>query len=914
MTETKVDQAYVCFDCETTGLDGKTDRLIELGAVRFTLAKDGEVTNFSQLANPGIPIPLPVVRLTGITDDDVADSPSGSDIVESFKEFSKDAIFIGHSAAFDVGFVEREDPRFFDGATVLDTLDMARLLLPRQPSHGLEALGQAFHLYHDRPHRAHSDAEATRQLFLTLIDAAKNLPSLVLESLREWAPLSESAGLSHILNASLTGKGTSEPAIVMLEGVKDMPRPTIRLHVDKESQGTPVAEPALAALESETVALLGPDGPIAQAPGREFRPVQEQMGRAVAQTIERRGRVLIEAGAGTGKSFAYLVPVALAASQNRRAVIATNTVALQDQLAQRDIPALAELLNMPIAAASLKGRGHYISLRRWERFARERRMTVDDARFAIKVAVWLVESTAGERGELHLTLGESHWWSAVESTVDDCLGKRCANWNSGRCAMVAARNTARGSPIVVTNHAMVLADGNGRENAATTLGRYEILVIDEAHRFEEAATSAAEMVITGDEFSFMGHHLPLAQDATKAMAHASAAVFRLVRSVKGFLTSRQGGTHSNVRVLLTEDIRHEPAFLSVSRVAADCIVAADALADALGVTANELFEEGWAKEDEGILVAEADLIAGAAQRLSAGIIQMFVDAPADIAVWCELRGEKATLHAAPIDVSTLIREGVVGNAQSAILTSATLGVHGSFEYVRRRLGLQDGCDELTLSSPFDFLTQSLLVLPTDMPRPDHADYHEALARVVLEAARARHGRTLALFTGYAALRSVHARISDELEKEGIATLGQGIDGTRSQMVRSFEKDGASVLLGTMSLWEGIDIPGDALECVIVAKLPFPVPDEPLLKARSALTRDAFGQLSVPRAILTLRQGFGRLIRRSTDRGVVILCDERLLSRNYGKTFLESLPPAEMVQCRVDEVGEVVTGRLGDLCK
>lgn len=273
--------------------------------------------------------------------------------------------------------------------------------------------------------------------------------------------------------------------------------------------------------------------------------------------------------------------------------------------------------------------------------------------------------------------------------------------------------------------------------------------------------------------------------------------------------------------------------------------------------------------------------------------------------WLALRAEQAELHEAPVEVGDRLREAVLRRPEAAVLTSATLSIGGSFGYMRHRLGLGEEGDELVVASPFDFLSQALTLLPEGIPAHDQPEYDAALLALAADIGQRLEGRTLVLFTGYGPLRRLHAPLKRRLEPRGIAVLGQGLDGTRRQLVSSFLANRRTVLLGTTTFWEGIDIPGDALSCVVIAKLPFPVPTDPLVQARTVGLGDGFRDHALPVAALRLRQGFGRLIRRAADRGAVVLCDPRISSREYGQAFLAALPPARVARPPLAAVGRVV---------
>ncbi|MBV8445465.1 MAG: DEAD/DEAH box helicase family protein, partial [Candidatus Dormibacteraeota bacterium] len=762
------------------------------------------------------------------------------------------------------------------------------------------------------PHRALSDAETTGELFCLLVERAQALPRRTLAEMRRVAAQIDHA-IALFLSSVVRGPGGSA-------ALHTRSRPlarddALRTQLGDQLPPEPGAgngRPAAAAsdalpLDQRTAQLLGAE-PFGGNDAFEYREEQVQMGRAVAQTLERRGQLLVEAATGIGKSRAYLAPLALwAAGGGGRAVVATRTVNLQEQLIDRELPALAAMVGRPVAAASLKGRNHYISLRRWERFLAVTETGTggrdpERTRFALKVLVWLASTLSGDRSELHLTGSEEPFWRWIESDSDDCLGPACANWAARRCHMVAARAAAAGAAVVVTNHAMLLAASDGQ---GQLIGDYAALVVDEAHHLEAAATEQLGGVASGWDLALILERLPPGGgEVAAAVARCREAGQRLFGDLKGFTVQRLGGSAANARVGLTDRLRGEPAFVAISRSARHAVAvlseAAATLdsADASDVQAEFLPQPERAGEELALAASALSQLAG---RIESVLLR---PQPGSVA-WIELRGEHAELHEAPVSVAEPLRERLFSERDSVVLTSATLAVAGGFGFLRSRIGAGDEAEELILSSPFDYLSQALCVLPEEMPPYDDPAHEAAVARLVGGVAERLGGHTLVLFTSYGALRRVQSALRERLEAAGIAVLGQGIDGTRRQILRSFLADPRTVLLGTTTFWEGVDIPSERLRCVVIDKLPFPVPTDPLVQARSDGLSDAFGQYILPTAVLRLRQGFGRLIRSHADRGAVILCDERLSSRAYGEVFLSALPPATVARLRLDDVADLV---------
>ncbi len=903
---------FVAFDLETTGLSPKSDRVIEIGAVR--LDPDLRVADrFELLVDPAMPIPLSVQRLTGLGDRDVRGAATPQEAMAQFAEFCAGARLVAHGGIFDMAFCVALLPQAFANRAVFDTLDLARILLPVAPSHSLPLLSAQLDIDHDRPHRALSDAETTAQLFRALVDAAEQLPEPLLVRMREVA--AEAQGPLHDFFAEVVGQGSTGRATGWVEPVAAASARDGNGAAAGGANGGVTALDALS-LDDAVAALLGPEGPLAGSlPGYEYRAAQVQMSRAVAQSLDRGTRLMVEAGTGVGKSLAYLLPLALHTRRTgRRAVVATHTITLQEQLATKDAAALRGLLAEPPSTAMLKGRQHYISLRRWERFlATPSRgphgaVDLDVVRFKLKLLCWLAQTATGDRSELRLAGPDEQLWQRVQSQAEDCLGAACANWRDGRCFMVAARRAAAEADLVITNHALLLADA---ETDGQVLGGYSALVVDEAHHLEESATAqlgaslrAADVLATLDRLGDPGAG---GSQLAEALAQAREATQRIFGDVKGFLIEQFGSDGAaNGTLGLRDEVRELPAYQStVVRAAWHALrtysSAAQALVDARGSRPfqDALFPQPDRQDDELALAATALLDAAA-------VVERVVVAPrAEHVAWLELRAEQAELHEAPVDVSEQLRRSVFDRVESTVLTSATLAVGGSFDYVRSRTGIGSAAHELALESPFEFLRQALTVLPAGMPPYDEEGYEQALADIVAEIAVKLRGRTLVLFTGYSPLKRVHGLLLNRMANVGIAVLGQGLDGTRRQVLASFLANPHTVLLGTSTFWEGIDIQGDALSCVVIAKLPFPVPTYPLVQARAQRVDDAFAQLALPEAVLRLKQGFGRLIRHSQDRGAVVICDSRLATREYGRAFLQALPQAAVARVAAGEVGRTV---------
>ena len=898
---------YVSLDLETTGLDPSRDRVIEVGAVAFT--PDATLATLERLVDPERPLPEAVARLTGISQADLRGAASAESALSELADFVRGRQPVGHGARLDVDFLTASGV-WEHGWEILDTLDVARILLPGAASHSLPLLAIELGFSQPRPHRALDDADATRQLLLRLREEAAALDEGLKESILALvAPYAWA--VARFFAEALTAPNPESPPS----------RPAARSGITgRRPAGEPPDDPDL------MVAMLAPEGPLAGAlPDYEHREPQLQMLLGVAQIQARGGTLLVEAGTGTGKSLAYLLPsIARAVRHSERVVVSTNTHTLQEQLMSKDLPGLREWLPWDFKAVLLKGRSNYISLRRWRRFLAQPCEDAEELRFKLKVLLWLHTTESGERSELRLHGKEEVLWTQIASDPLDCVGIHCT---AEDCYVHRARAEAEAADLVVVNHALLLADA---EVGGGLLPDFDHLVIDEAHHLEDAATQGLRQEIDGPGLDALLERLASQPAGTaqpggllaelrgqprlgaseagfvEAIGRALAAAPR-VRELFALAADRVSSRLAEVErreesLRLVPALREEPDWGVLTLAAENASTSLAALETSLRTLAGAAREWlGGEEPDQG--VRELEIIRGRLQSAAVLIHEALLAPDPNRVYWFTLvaRHESLLLRSAPINVGTLLREQVYAERRSTVFTSATLAVGGSFDYFRSRVGLGPNVEELILPSPFDFFHQALVCMPSDFPPPEDEDFDRRVSEVVAGVARRARGRTLVLFTSHRQLRDVHQALKHRVDLDEILILGQGIDGQRRQLLKSFEEAERPLLLGTSSFWEGIDIPGERLSCVIVVRLPFAVPSEPVFAARAERLRDGFSQLALPQAALRLKQGFGRLIRRSTDRGAVVILDHRILGRDYGKAFLEILPPASRFIGPTDEI-------------
>jgi ATP-dependent DNA helicase DinG len=647
--------------------------------------------------------------------------------------------------------------------------------------------------------------------------------------------------------------------------------------VDRDLESAPRAAPDDPALD----AIFRDGGTLSQAlPGFRFRPQQLAMAQAIARAIATRGQLVAEAGTGTGKTFAYLVPALLFGG---KVIISTGTKTLQDQLFERDLPLVRDALAVPVTLALLKGRANYVCHHHLERAAHEDRLpSRDDARHLAKIVAFSRASLRGDRAELADVPEHATIWPLVTSTRDNCLGQNCAY--HADCFVLKARKEALDADVVVVNHHLFFADVMLRdEGVSELLPNCNTVILDEAHQLPDTAT-----LFFGEQIG-AGQLAELARDAevtSRAMARevpdlpdAAADVVPAVRKLR-LAAGEQPGKYARDVAVGREGFAE----------ALDGLAAAlDRLATEIGRFAErgeELAQVARRAEEASRQVARwrdgrADAVAG--------------EDPAEQWIrWIDVTTHGFQLQASPLSVAPLFRRQVEGSARAWILTSATLAVGRDFSHYTDQLGL-DHAQTGAWDSPFDYPHQGLLYVPRELPAPNTLEHTDAVVDAALPLLRASEGRAFLLFTTLRALQRARERLAVVLEREGLPfpLLVQG-DGSRSELLVRFRDLGNAVLLGSASFWEGVDVPGDALSLVVIDKLPFAPPDDPLLAARldklKAEGGNPFMAWQLPQAAIALKQGAGRLIRTETDRGVLAICDPRLVDKPYGRRIWQSLPP------------------------
>ena len=612
--------------------------------------------------------------------------------------------------------------------------------------------------------------------------------------------------------------------------------------------------------------FFGPGGVLSQRlDDYEFRPSQIRMAEAVHRALEEQNHVIIEAGTGTGKTLAYLLPALL---HGRRILVSTGTKTLQDQIFYKDLPLLEHVLGRPIRAAYLKGRNNYLCRLKLETLHAEGLFSMRELSSFKAILEWAQETETGDRAELGSIGDDSDLWSRMDARRDRCLGSKCKDYE--RCFLTLVRQKAMEADIVVVNHHLFFADlAIRKSDVAAILPDYSAVIFDEAHDLEDIATDYFGFHVSNYRLSEFVHDARKLEVDVDVVARASDRFFN------GFALLRDG-RHPLPRL---EGIEGLIGALQEARRAIKQMKDFSGEYEALARRSGEL---------------ESEL-----ELFRRGNLENYVS-------WIERRDRGIFLEACPVDVSGMLQEKLFTRIPTCILTSATLTVADSFSYMRSRLGLSES-RELSLATEFNVQKQALLYIPKGMPDYRHPKYVERAVEEIRLVLRASNGRAFVLFTSYRQMETMYQALVADLP---YPCMIQGKGGGKSRLLEQFKVTPNAVLFATASFWQGVDVKGEALSAVIIDKLPFQVPSDPLVAARSARIHNeggnAFAEYQVPNAILRLKQGFGRLLRSTTDRGILAVLDNRLSTKSYGRLFMDSLPDYEVTE-RIQDLVEFMSG-------
>lgn len=923
--------AFVSLDLETTGLNAESDRIIEVGAVKVEEGKI--VDSFQRLINPGHTLPDFVSILTGITDADLVGAPQFTDIADELAAFIGDLPMVGQNYQFDLGFLNANGVE--PTGSVFDTLDLSRILRPSAASHSLGWLIEEMGIVNDSPHRALADAEATARVFLRFWDMILSLDPATLamiRSLSDRTPGDWRAGPVFELAARQQEIASDGPERVIQRLTERLGKPSIESETRQRKLPTTQdgTEAIAAAFES--------DGGLAKALGDSYEPRTQQleMAQAVLSAQEAGQTLLLEAPPGTGKSLGYLIPaIWRAEAAEEQVVVATSTRGLQEQLAANDVPVALQALGLSpeeVRVAVLKGRGNYLCISRLLSWLGSLEVTHGEAAFFARLMVWLESTESGDLGELPMGEQEAARWSTLSAGSEEGHGN-CAYEREGLCFIGRARRAAQAAHIVITNHALLLADSSSGGNV---LGEIPHVILDEAHNLEREATNHYGRGISQSEVNellnslgadsedgrprlvaaAMGSLGSSAGTAAQTMEAAGAEVAAAARGAvtrAGQLFSAVGALAAGSRserggdsqVRLIQRVRETDEWREAAKAWEDLDATLAGVADLVDSRLRSTLQtqQGWQGPSTDI-----DDVVRRISDLRARLLNVMRDAnPDDDITWLETPRDQRggiSLHWAPMSVAPHLANGPFADRKSIVLSSATLTTDDSFGFITDRLGLEEP-ETLQVRLKLGPEDAAAAMVPADVPDPNNNAYGKAVQQAIVDIAAATGGGVLVLFTSHASLRQTYTKVSSMLRERDINVLGQGIDGAPDRLAEIARLRKGIVILGAAAFWEGVDLPGDALKALIVTRLPFDVPSDPIIAARGETYENAFSEFQIPRSLLRFKQGVGRLLRSTKDQGVIVLLDSRVLNRAYGAAFIDALPTSTVLTPTLDRLGDEV---------
>lgn len=921
-------QRYVVVDLETTGNSSKKgDRIIQFAAV--VIEDDQIVDEFSTYIHPEQEISLFIEELTGISNDTVKDAPIFNHVAEQIIELLQGACFVAHNVLFDLTFLQDELTRCgyepFYGST-LDTVELAKILKPTSDGYKLHQLAKEDNIEHLRPHQADSDAYATALLLLSFKKKLLRLPVMTLKQLHRLS-FSLQSEINELIEECITLKLSKPeeylPNLITYRGltfkkVDDDPEQNHKV------DAFPIDDAAKMKMMKDAFSEF------------EVREGQLKMMNIIYDSFEKEKHAIVEAGTGIGKSLGYLFPAMyFAQNQNQPIVVSTYTIQLQDQLLQKEIPKLKEILPFSFKAVLLKGRSNYLSLAKFERALREKEDHYESALTKMQIIVWLTETETGDKDELHLSSGGHLVWNRLQSDGLTYPGLKKPWFEMD--FYEKAKRTAAKADLIITNHAFLISD---LINKDAILPKQGYLIVDEAHHLERAAskqlgrrldyvsfktvlnrlgTSEQKQLLYRVERLMVKHNLQIASEAHALDQKLNDFSFEFEQLF--YILSQQTKKLSNH--ILPNRIAVK---MDEQQYWMQAILVAERLVDLLESILFLLMEKiNVMKQHEAVLGKNAlfylndlEIVLSDVNETKEILYEFFIQPKEDYIYWIDY------LNATMQNGIVLFSQPTMGNEESwnhyfgkqksVIMTSATLSVKQSFQFFKTQLGIADEhIYSVSLPSPFHYEEQVKLLVPNDIldiQTQKVSDFSESAANYIIAAAQAARGRTMVLFTSHEMLRETFNAVKECGLLDDYTLFAQGISGgSKMRLLRNFQSFDKAVLFGTTSLWEGVDIPGEDLSCLMIVRLPFSPPDEPVTEARCKLIeksgQNSFYTYSLPEAILRFRQGFGRLIRTSTDRGVLVVLDRRIMTSRYGIEFQKALPPVKWEEVSINEMATII---------
>lgn len=910
---------FVVVDLETTGHSPKKgDKIIEIGMVTIV---DGVITDqYKSFVHPEQPIPSFISQLTGIQDADVQGAPLFDEIVEDVVSRLDGAYFVAHHVEFDLGFLDyaiREVTGHKLSMPVIDTVELARILMPQAPGYKLGQLAEFFNVSHKDPHRALADAYVTGEILLKLLHKAKGLPYETLSHLLQLEAKLKS-DVSELLQGIVNEKAFSldHTEMDLFRGI------AVRKQEEYEEVSHTSQESFAPFLEN----TFQQEGYLHKHMDKyEDRKGQREMATTIYDAFQSQTHAMIEAETGTGKSLGYLIPALYEVMETgERVVVSTHTTQLQSQLIEKELPFLQKALPFSFSSALLKGKQHYLSLKKFEHeLFSPTSDNYDVALTKAMILVWLTETTTGDRDEIQLPSSGQIFWRKVSAEAEGYADPKSLWYRMSFYQQ--AKKRAQKADIIITNHSLLCTDII-RQNGL--IASYKKIIVDEAHHLESSAAKHFGLRLDYVTIQYLVNEmggnqngdwmynvlsaypeLSMRLDIRKwdqymqRIREEADELFRFIFSyvvkkhnaeitlndVGRFQYRYQKGQEDVTTWNTIEEMTHRVSFYMRDAIqflhqCKQYITMAE--------TSNEATR--WT-EDITMYMERLETIIN-------GLQELLIEDQKHLVKWIELEAYGAKnavfLYSEPIEVASMLSEHFFDKKESVILTSATLTMKDSFSFMLKRLGLpNEDTIQYKIPSPFQYDEQVQLLIPNDFPSVKYGE-QEAFVHATCEAiyslANVTEGRMLVLFTSYDMLKKTYYVMKDFMDQEEFMLIAQGISsGSRTRLKKNFQAFDKAILFGTSSFWEGVDIPGEDLTSLVIVRLPFQPPDHPVYEAKSQSLKEsgknAFMELSLPNAVLRFKQGFGRLIRSSSDRGIVFVCDDRIVRAKYGKYFLDSIP-------------------------
>jgi predicted DnaQ family exonuclease/DinG family helicase len=952
--------SFISIDIETTGLDPRSSEIIELGAARF--ADGAQVESFSELVSPSAPLPLEITRLTGITKEMVGQAQAIEKVIEQYLSLIESAPWVvGHNVDFDLSFLKKyltKKKHATIEAKALDTAVLSRILFPRLSRYNLASLVSRFDIKRTHAHRAFDDARATAEIYLKLISHLSAMSQSAKDGIGRLLFGADAAETFRQAIANVPPK-VHMPAVVaeisaQEAGESDSIYPDNVVGESPEKKYEDYIHVESSAVEN----FFLPGGFLAKCiPAYEYRRQQSAMAMKVADAFNRSQFLLCEAPTGVGKSLAYLLPASWWGSlNNERIVISTQTKSLQSQLFYKDLPQMQKAVNYKFKATLLKGKGNYICLHKYHELAAEAEFTFGkhEREALATLSMWVKNTKTGDIAECNgFNPSQNHFiWNRVSCEGSFCLGQGCTF--ADRCFLLKVRREAQASQIVVTNHHLTFADfASGGELA---LGSGNV-IFDEAHNLEKVAASFLGNAldkrnidgILADMYSsrptqsgfllnlklalsygsYAEEQLKLVDGAIDAVTSLNYTTSHFFEKLAEHIASLPGSSVGNDSYRDAREIPYTAANNPCDiDEAAEFISSLDRLLEYLESLTDEIRDaEKIAKRREAAVRLESFL--SDLKALKSVAADLLTADNAEYVYWIEKgssprsqsakwRATPPRLLSAPLEVGRLLDKKLYDHLKTAIFTSATLSINKNFDYIAQRLGLDLGSKDrvatLCLDSPFDIDNEVTVVSAPFLPSPKAPNFesaaNDALREILCSSAR----KSMVLFTSHRSLQNSAEGLREHLGKAGIELFMQEGSFSSERIFRRFKASRRAVLFGTDTFWEGVDLPGELLELLVLFKLPFTVPDRPWFKANlERIERDgenSFARLSLPDAVVKFRQGFGRLIRTASDRGVVVVLDSRVETTSFGRTFLSAVGGKKIRARTSADIAKVIREWLG----